>query len=307
MNEELIQSNLSSMDPKKNMAAILFIQKRGNLTHLRMVLDAVKKSNDASIKKAAIQVATQLIKVNLLEHFSEISSKIREGLATILKSLDPRIIDSIALDLKSPDESLRFGAIRVLGLLGQNPRIRALLKELLLDRNQMVRATAVSLMKSVAENLDINEIAPLLKDKDTRVVANCIEAIEAMGSARLIQVLLRFKSHINNRIRGNAIKALWNLGHKDVLSDLKNMIENRENFLMRATACWVIGEVGTDTDYDFLELLASVASDEEKLVRENVIKAQLKIGGDAVEMYLKTLSDPQEVEEVKKLMAGPQG
>ena len=44
------------------------------------------------------------------------------------------------------------------------------------------------------------------------------------------------------------------------------------------------------------------SKDPEKLVRENVIKAQLKIGGDAIELYLKQLADPNEVAEVKRIM-----
>jgi HEAT repeat protein len=304
LNETIINTYLKSWDKAKRDNAVMFLEKHGNLTHIRTLMKVIKTTQDKNLKKQVALASARIIKRNLLNHYSEISVKMRRQLVEILKKLDPHVLESIAQDLNSKNENIRFSAIRILALMGKNPYLRVLISRLLTDSNQLVRATAVSLLKNMPENADMPVLSALLKDKDNRVVANCIEVIDSMKKKRLVPLLEKFKAHPHNRIRANALKALWSLGYDkgDILAQLKRMLKNKENFLLRASACWVIGECAQDMDLKFLELLHSHARDCEKLVRENVIKAQFKIGGEAIEVYQKNLSNPKEVEEIRKLL-----
>ncbi len=304
MNEELIQKNLAARDSKSVEAALRFLEKSGNLSHIKIIMDKLQGLEDKYLKSLAAKAAAAIIRRNLTENYGDLNAKMRGSLAQILKTLDPAVIDNIALGLQSTNQDIRFNAIRVLGLMGKNPKVKDLLKNLITDRNEMVRATSISLLKEMMENADVQLIATLLNDKDNRVVANCIECIESLNHDRLSPLLLRFKSHSNNRIRANALKALWKLNYCDVFPDIKSMCENRSDFLMRASACWVIGECAKNSDFRFVELLSSLNKDEEKLVRQNVLKAQFKIGGEDLLRKMVDEADPKEILEAKKLLDG---
>ena len=166
------------------------------------------------------------------------------------------------------------------------------------DKDMKVRATAVHLLGKVVQGKDMTLVVALLNDKDVRVRANTIEALEDIKNPAAVGLIQRFRKDPSNRIRGNALKALWNLGYKEIMDDLKNMLASEQG-LLRASGAWVIGEVGKD-NREMVDLLASCAQDEDKLVRENVIKAQLKIGGSIAEKYLKFLCDEEEVESAKQ-------
>jgi HEAT repeat protein len=81
-----------------------------------------------------------------------------------------------------------------------------------------------------------------LSDKDKRVRANTVEALERLGNKRLIPILLRFRKDPINRIRGNVLKALYNLGYKEIEADLLDMLNNSDNF-MKATGLWVVAQI----------------------------------------------------------------
>ncbi|MBF0430167.1 MAG: HEAT repeat domain-containing protein [Fibrobacteria bacterium] len=304
MNEKIINSYLNSPDERKKLNAVAFLEKSGNLTHLKPIMVIMKTAKDSYLKKSACICAAAIIKRNLVNNYCMMTPKMRRQLSQILQKLDPQVIDSLAEDLRHKNEDTRFNAIRVLSMMGRNPQIRTVVKGLVTDRNEMIRATAVSLLKQLTDSVDASLIAILLKDSDKRVVANTVEVIEEIAQPNLVPLLVQLKSDPINRIRGNVYKALWKLGHniKEIHVGLKEMIEDKDNYLMRASGCWVIGECAEDTDFEFLEILAGCANDPEKLVRENVIKAQIKIGGDAIEIYQKRLSNPKEVAEVRKLI-----
>ncbi len=304
MNEQMVNDFLSSKDEKKKLHAVVFLEKKGNLTHIRHLMELIKEAIDPYLKRSACHSVAAIIRRNLIRNYSGMTNKMRRQLVSILKKLDSQVVITLAEDLKSTNEDVRFNAVRVLALIGDHPQIRTVIKNLVTDKNELVRATAVSLLSKMTNSVDMELLSTILKDDDKRVVSNCIEVIEAMDQPRFIPLLLKLKHHSVNRTRGNVVKALWKMGHnsKEVFEMLTEMVSDNENFLMRATACWVIGECANDCDFEFLELLASCANDPEKLVRENVIKAQIKIGGDAIEVYQKKLSNPKEVEEIKKLL-----
>jgi len=297
MNAQLLQTFLRSREPQKVIKGIDLLRAEGSLADLHTLMDLMK-SEVAPVRQKAVDTAADLILRNLIQYFGQIQSSVRESLAKLLEKLDPAVINRIAEGLYADDEERRLRAVQVLGLLGKNGKVTQIVAEMVKDKDRKVRATAVHLLGKHSAGKDMSLAAALLNDADARVRANTVEALAEIGNPAAVGLLLRFRKDPSNRIRGNVLKALWSLGNHDVVAELKEMITSSDH-LMRATAAWVIGEIGKD-NREMIDLAASCAQDENKLVRENVIAAQLKIGGAIAEKYLKYLCEQEEVEEAKK-------
>lgn len=218
---------------------------KGELTQLQEVLKFIKHSVD-DVKVAATKAASNIIRENLINHYNELQKDVRSKLGILLQSLDPRIIDEISKDLYCDSNDRRVRAIQILGLLRKNPRMRDILVELVKDRDEKIRATAVTLLGKVIGPNDQELILSLLNDSDKRVRANTVEGIESLGNKRMIPILIRFRKDGNNRIRGNILKALYTLGYTEIEQDLLEMIGS-SNDLMKASALWVVSQVKIGT------------------------------------------------------------
>ena len=200
------------------------------------------KHSDPTIRNIAISISSNIIKDNLINHFNDIDITIRKKLVTILEVINPLTINEIEKDLDSDDSIKKLRAIQILGLLKNKKCTRIILTKLIYDKDEKVRATVVNILSKVVDlRDDYNIILSFLNDEDKRVKANTIEAIESLGSKRLIPILLRFRHDSNNRIRGNVLKALYSLGYTDIEQDLIDML-NSNNFFMNASALWTISQ-----------------------------------------------------------------
>lgn len=250
----------------------------GTLKDLRGILALAKESADGCVKQAAHLAASAIIRRSLIDHYDALAPNVREGLVAILKAIDPRCARSVIEEMNRLEGDQRIRAIYVLGLMGCQDSTKDALAQLTCNPSVHVRATAVTVLKQMISEGDAALIIPLLKDQDDRVVANTIEVLAEIGD-RLIPLIIRFISHPNNRVRGNALKATWQSRRKDVHRVLKQMVEDGEHPLMRATACWVIGECATHLDRHFTCLLHHCRNDPEDQVRENAERALTRIEG----------------------------
>jgi HEAT repeat protein len=241
VNADNPKPNLHSTNPDEVAQGLRELGKTGKLTDLPGVLSFSKHANPV-VKIAAVAAASDLIRGNLITHFHELEPKMRQKLGVIMETLDPPVIDDIVKDLYCEDNDRRVRAIQILGLLKKNPKIREILANLIQDRNEKIRATAVNLLGRVVGPEDQDLVLSLLNDKDKRVRANTVEALEAVGNRRLTAILLRFRKDPVNRIRGNVLKALYNLGFTDIEADLMAMLTSNDNF-MRASALWVVSKI----------------------------------------------------------------
>jgi HEAT repeat protein len=241
MNLDNARKNLSSTNPDNVVKSLTLIGKFGKLPDLPTVLNLAKHTN-TQIKNTAVAAASELIRGNLIAHFHELEPQIRQKLGSIMEALDPPVIDDIIKDLSSDDNDRRVRAIQILGLLKKNPKIRELLANLVQDRNEKIRATAVNLLGRVVGPEDQELVLSLLNDKDKRVRANTVEALEAVGNKKMVPILIRFRKDPNNRIRGNVLKALFTLGFTDIEEDILAMLQNADNF-MRASGLWVVSKI----------------------------------------------------------------
>jgi HEAT repeat protein len=126
-----------------------------------------------------------------------------------------------------------------------------------------------------------DHLAEFLHDSDNRIKANAIEVMEGADNKMFIKILNHFRIDGNNRVRANALKALFRLGETRIGDDVLFMLMD-PNPLMRASAVWVVGEIGSQAA-PLLKLLNIVVNDSEEIVLKNLAGALRKIG-DAPEL-----------------------
>lgn len=288
MDLNIAKTNLKANDSESVISALRIIAKNGTLVDLPDMISLVK-SPRFSVKKTAIECTCQLIKENLLTHFNELESQIRDKLGLLLQSLDPKIVDGIGKDLYCKDDERRLRAVQILGLLKKNPRVKDIMVKLIQDKDVRIKATAVNLLGKIIGPNDHELILSLLSDNDKRVRANTVEALECLGNKRLIPILLRFRKDLNNRIRGNVLKALYNLGFKEIEPDLLEMLKANNN-LMKASALWVITQLKISS-----RLLEDTAGEcllsEDEMVLSNAQKALKAMGTPRSQGYLNYLQN----------------
>jgi HEAT repeat protein len=241
LNAEQARKIVASTDSIDAVNALETLGGEGKLTDLQSML-AFAKNPDPKVAQTAVMACSNLIRNNLIAHFSELAPQVRQKLGTIMESLVPQIIDEIGKDLWGNDDNRRLRALQILGLLKKNPTIRDILAKLVQDKDVKIRATAVNLFSKIIGPNDHEVIMSLLSDKDKRVRANSVEALENLGNKRFVPILLRFRKDPVNRIRGNVLKALYNLGHTDIGEDLIAMLESPDHF-MKASALWVVSQI----------------------------------------------------------------
>ncbi len=240
MSLDLVRKNLTSSNAVELKAALIILRTEGGLSDISAILPLVKH-NDKIVSSAAISAACNIIKEKLVENFDSLPKETRNKLAILMESLDPSIIKEISSDLFHEDQTRRVRAVQVLGLLRKHPQLKPLLAKLVTDRDEKIRATAATLLYKFTSPDDQDTVIALLNDRDMRVRANTVETLENTGNARMIPVLKRFRRVESNRMRGNVLKALYNLGFKEIEQDLLEMMGAKDDF-MTASALWVISQ-----------------------------------------------------------------
>lgn len=270
MSLDLARKNLASSDANELKAALILLKNEGNLSDLSAILPLVKH-NDKLVSTAAISAACLIIKEKLVENFNSLPEETRNKLATLMESLDPSIIREISSDLFHQDQQRRVRAVQVLGLLKRHPQLKSLLAKLVTDRDEKIRATAATLLYKFTSPDDQDTVISLLNDNDMRVRANTVETLENTGNARMIPVLKRFRRVESNRMRGNVLKALYNLGFKEIESDLLEMMNMKDDF-MTASALWVISQTQI-TSKAIIDKTAHFLTSANDMVLQNAHKA----------------------------------
>lgn len=121
-----------------------------------------------------------------------------------------------------------------------------------------IRATVVALLGRIKNPTLKPVFFKALKDTNARVRANAIEGLQAICTGpELAKLLAAVVGDKNNRVRANAIKGLLDLGVRQAEGLLHEMAHH-QNPRYRASAAWVLGEVGhkTGSGRTLLEKLA---------------------------------------------------
>ena len=92
-------------------------------------------------------------------------------------------------------------------------------------------------------NSKLEEISVLLRHDNLRVVASAIETIERLGSEEdIVNHLVPFTYHENNRVRANALKAVGKIHMEKVKEPLAEMLQSHK-IALRESAVWTITQL----------------------------------------------------------------
>jgi len=292
---------LLAIKTSKNLEAVVIAMKimlkAGTVADIAILMPIASGHTNPVIKKLAVEAICSIIKESLLTRFNELTAEMRQKLATILQTLDPKIINEISKDLLSNDNEKRMSALQMLGILRRHPRVKDLLAKLLQDRDPKIKATAVILLGKMMGPNDQQMVMTLLSDEDKRVRANTVEALESLGNPRLAPALFKYRKDPSNRIRGNVLKALYNLGHTEIEEDLIEMLTAKE-VLQKASALWVITQVKYDKSVKVVDAAGACLLCEDKMVHKNAIQALTALKTRRSKGYIKYLGSVFAEEEV---------
>ncbi|MBL8028521.1 MAG: HEAT repeat domain-containing protein [Fibrobacteres bacterium] len=249
-----------------------------NLTvNLPCLMEIIKGRSIHS--KEASEIAADKIKA-VFTSGSKIDDKSREALVRLLLQVEPDVMQSIIRDFKVADPRKKIDLIYLLKSFNDEKASVRMLLDSLHDANRLVRACAVKTLGKIADHREPGIIARFLSDRDSRVRANAVEAIEdSKGTARLTGFLVRLKNDTNNRVRGNVLKALFLSGYKDAEKELRIMLADADE-LMCSSGVWAVGEIGKlrpSKAEVLLEMLEIATKNSGQIVQTNILLARDKI------------------------------
>lgn len=295
MDEKTFLDILAQGDETQILTALRTAEEKATIALIKSLIPLLKHPNKLIARQALVSSAN-LIKNQLVNSWESIDKNVKDGLITLLKKLNPAIINHIAKDLYSETEEHRMRSLQVLGLLGEDDKIKQVVSEMLTDSDEKVRATAISVLKEMLGTRDVSLIYRVLHDPDPRVRANGVEALEAVGNRTVVPTLTSLRKDPSNRVRGNVLKALYNMGFKKIETDIEDMLKHK-NRLMRATAGWLLGELGASKEEIFFNYAGEYGLDRDPLVRQNMIKAMIKIDTDLSRKVCKYMFSTEDIQK----------
>jgi len=154
-------------------------------------------------------------------------------------------------------------ARRILNLLEQTSsahRLGPLLVQLLRVPDPRIRSKVALMLGRTTQ-----DVSWALRDPDDRVRANAVEAIWGANCKDVRGTLWTLARDASNRVAGNALLALYKMGEPAAVEELDAM-SRHDSGRFRATAAWVMGQT---RDAAFLERLHGLEADPEENVRRN--------------------------------------
>lgn len=135
-------------------------------------------------------------------------------------------------------------------------------------------------------------LMPFLRDKDARIVANTIEAFSVVSDERIIEIIKPYINDVNNRVKSNAIIALYKFTRcrAECVQAVSKMIVSNKTLAIDS-ASYVIGRLKL---YQFTETLLSLKISRES-TRRNVAFALSSLGiNEGYKMFAEILTSPDE-------------
>ena len=149
--------------------------------------------------------------------------------------------------------------------------------ELTLDDE--VRATLVKSYGTIGNTDAIQLIAKFLTDTNRRVKANAIEGLEHIGHPKAFPYIAHFLRDKDNRIRGNVVKALQKFGKRNLEGMLDDMLLSEEKW-MRSSAAYCLAIMATE---EHMHLLKRGMDDPERSVRSKIRTALQRLAREGSE------------------------
>jgi len=192
----------------------------------------------------------------------------------VLKREETR--DFLITALADPHDWVRVQVADALGKVGDSRAAQIVAQHLHSEEDAHVRATLIQTLGNIGDEKMLPVLALYLEDSDSRVRANCVEAVSRLkiSEASLKTALLKLVNDPSNRVRANIAISLLSIGEEKGREILEKMLVSKDEF-MRASATYALGEVRESGDKSrLIELLA----DSSLLVRKNAVRSLVKHG-----------------------------
>lgn len=256
---------LTAPDPRTQLAAaeaIIELDPPDKVALLTPLLG----SPSMDVRRTAMREVSKVSFARYLQRFDRMDDKTQRNAARTLAKVDPLMLERLADEIAAMEPARRLKAVRIVEMLDAEQQLRAPLLDLLHDKDQRVRATAIRIVDCSGSVEAMRVLVDALSDRDRRVRANAIEALEQLGDSQFVALLVPFLDDPDNRVRANAAKALCQLGRRfehahvaDARRTLLRMLDHEVD-LMRISAAWAIGRVSFDGAAEALEARAAVES-----------------------------------------------
>ncbi len=232
---------------------------------------------DRGVSSLAQKISIQLSEHCVKERKKIVSKDLIALSVQIVKKFRPQFVDILQRQIAVQDTDVVIDGLIALKYFLRPDRAKIMLDSFSRNPDPKARATAILHLGRTVGSIGIGVLTQYVEDKDSRVRANAIEVLEMLHNKKLVSIIGRFRNDNNNRVRANVLKALFTLGEREgIAEDLKAMLTHPEP-LMRTSAVWVIGEIGT-TDKGYLPLLKLVTQDEDRLLKNNLLIVLKKVG-----------------------------
>jgi hypothetical protein len=170
--------------------------------------------------------------------------------------------------------------LEIIDGISDGRRILLSLMRMLRHDNPHLRSKAVLMIGRSGRSL--NWIEKRLRETDTRVRANAIEAMWGIDTSEARELLEWATEDSNNRVAGNALVGLYRLGETTPLAELLKMA-GHDSAVFRRTAAWAMGETG---DPRFSEVLGRMIADFSGGVRKTAFAAVRRIREADAQVWL---------------------
>lgn len=115
--------------------------------------------------------------------------------------------------------------------------------------------------------------ARLMSSSDQRIRANAVEAIWGLDSQAAVELLEKCTADKNNRVTGNALVGLHIAGHRDIETELRSL-SHAPGPDRRSTAAWAMGKIAHER---WVDELTAMIKDEHPRVRGMALRSLLDI------------------------------
>ncbi|MFC1583963.1 anti-sigma factor antagonist [Fibrobacterota bacterium] len=271
----LITTLLTSPDVSKQVRGIREAEKSHAFTLIPQIVK-LSRSPNPKVAELARAAALEISQKCLLSKGKPLSQAVTSEAAQAIRKLDPDFVQNLHEQIENRDTQTAVRAMMLLKFFITDKQASDILRKTLRNPESKIRATAVLHFGTPAARVNAEILSRFLEDGDNRVKANAIEVLGRLKNNVFVRVLNRYRDHENNRIRSNALIALYHAGEYNVKKDFEFMLME-PNALMRASAVWALGELGTEGPH-FLRLLKIVQNDPSEIVRNNLLIVLKKVG-----------------------------
>lgn len=193
----------------------------------------VRRASDPTTGSHTLHSAVK----SFIDEFERLTEAERAQLASELRLFGAELAVCIEDRLQSLHSVERAKTIRVLNTLRLAGALRSKVYQCAHDPDPTVKIAALHLLSDDTSPAAIRLIRESLHDPEPRVQAAAIEAMEKLGvEASSVEAKLGSKS---NRVRANAIKALWKSEFQSASQELEKMLTD-DSPDHRLSALWVV-------------------------------------------------------------------